>query len=188
MKQVDLSWFQSRIQREEIEGVYSRRQEFGKRVVFDGGKLLELGAFPSPITNPVLDLSKDPSSAPTEVPPTHKPLAAFINVGEVTLRIPLESLKLCLVGSWKDSPNSLPTMEEMEEWVITAWRLKGSVLVAPLNNDLLLFEFTFSNEVKRVLEGGRRSCKGGMLSLEWWQPEIGRKKKSILISKFECVW
>lgn len=98
------------------------------------------------------------------------------------------SLKFYLMGSWKDSPNSLSTMEEMEEWAITARRLKGSVLVAPLNNNLLLFEFTFSNEVKRVLEGGRRSCKGGMLSLEWWQPKIGCKKKSIWISKFGCVW
>lgn len=56
----------------------------------------------------------------------------------------------------------------MEAWASrVAWRLKGNVMVAPLNDDLLIFEFGNSEEEKRVLQDGRRSFKGDFLILYW---------------------
>ena len=53
------------------------------------------------------------------------------------------------------------------------WRLKGSVSFAYLNHDLFFLEFLFSDEASWVLENGRRSFRGGMLHLKWWNPTVG---------------
>lgn len=53
-------------------------------------------------------------------------------------------------------------------------------MVAPLDNANFLFKFMFPEEAKKVLEVGRRCFKGGMLSLEWWSPDVGCVKKEIL--------
>ena len=34
-------------------------------------------------------------------------------------------LKNCLVGSWKELLDSLPSAKEVELWAKTVWRLKG---------------------------------------------------------------
>ena len=72
------------------------------------------------------------------------------------------TLNNCLVGSWKTPPDSFPTVTEVEAWARGAWRLKGNILVAYMNNDLLLLEFTFSEEAMWALESCRRTFMGGL--------------------------
>ena len=93
------------------------------------------------------------------------------------------TLNNCLVGSWKTSSNSFPTVKEVEAWARGAWRLKGKVLVAYMNNDLLLLEFTYLEEAKWVLESDRRTFMGGSLHLEWWSPKSGCAKKKEMVKE-----
>ena len=83
------------------------------------------------------------------------------------------TLKYCLVGSWENPPDSYPSVLELEAWAKTAWRLKGSLMVASMNQDLLFLEFTNPEEAKWVKEAGRRWYRGGSLKLEWWSPDSG---------------
>ena len=64
-------------------------------------------------------------------------------------------------------------MEELDSWAKVVWRLKGSVSFEYLNQDLYLLEFVFADEAKCALENGKRSFRGGMLRLEWWNPIVG---------------
>lgn len=68
------------------------------------------------------------------------------------------------------------------------WRLKDSIMVAPLNNDHLHFKLTFLDGTKKVREEGHISFKGGMLSLEWWKLETRCVRKEYWITKSRCVW
>lgn len=68
----------------------------------------------------------------------------------------------------------------MEEWAFSTWRLKGVVLISPLNKDLMLFEFTFLEDARRVFEGGPRCFKGGMLLLDLRNSELECVKKGDL--------
>ena len=61
----------------------------------------------------------------------------------------------------------------MEAWARTTWRLKGGVLIAFLNEDLLFSEFGSKKEARGVLEAGRRNFKGNCLQLDWWRLEAG---------------
>ena len=61
---------------------------------------------------------------------------------------------------------------ELEGWAKTAWRLKGSLMVAFLNQDLFL-EFEIPKEAKWVLEVGRGWFRGDLLKLDWWRPDSG---------------
>lgn len=51
-----------------------------------------------------------------------------VDVGECFLREALGTLKFCLVGKWKVSSDLYPLPEEMEEWVVSAWRTRKSPL------------------------------------------------------------
>ena len=82
-------------------------------------------------------------------------------------------LKFSLVGRWKNLPNSYPSALELEEWARTTWRLKGSLMVAFLNTDMMLLEFALPEEAKWVIESGRRWLWGGSLNLDWWSPDFG---------------
>ena len=68
-------------------------------------------------------------------------------------------------------------MKESKDWVKVAWRLKGHLMIAPLNEDLLFSEFDSNEEARWVLENGRRWFKGDPLHLEWWNPEAGHIKQ-----------
>ena len=78
-------------------------------------------------------------------------------IGESHLRSSLGSLKNCLVGSWKESPDALPLVKEVESWAKAVWRLKEGLMVAFLNNDLFIFEFEDAKEENYELEGGRQT-------------------------------
>ena len=65
-------------------------------------------------------------------------------------------LKYCVVGTWENTLDLYPTTLEMEGRAKTTWRLKGSLMVAFLNQDLLFLEFEIPEEAKWVLEAGRQ--------------------------------
>ena len=77
------------------------------------------------------------------------------------------TLKFCVVGSWENPPESYPKALELEAWAKTTWRLKGSLMVPFLNQDLLFLEFEIPEEAKWVLTSRRRWFRGGSLNLEW---------------------
>ena len=53
------------------------------------------------------------------------------------------------------------------------WRLKGEILVAFLNKDLMLFKLDSQEEASRALDKGSRIFKGGAMKLERWSPKSG---------------
>ena len=56
------------------------------------------------------------------------------------------TLKNCLVGRWEVPPDLIPSTKEMESWAKALWRLKGGILVAFLNKELLIFYFDLVEE------------------------------------------
>ena len=99
--------------------------------------------------------------------------AIWIDVGENLPRADLGTLKYGLVGSWRSKSDYNPLVKELEAWARVAWGLKGDVMFLFLNNDLLFLEFTFSEEVSRVLESRRRKFRGGEMHMERWGPGSG---------------
>ena len=97
----------------------------------------------------------------------------WVDVGESLPWRVMETLKYCVIGSWENPPDSHRTALELEGWAKTAWRLKGSLMVAFLNQDLLFMEFEILEEAKRVLEARRRWFRGGSLKLNWWRLDFG---------------
>ena len=89
-------------------------------------------------------------------------------------------LKNSLVGSWKQTPDFIPLTRELELWARAVWKLKGGVLVAFLNKDLMLFEFDFLEESSYVMERSCNFFRGGVLNLERWRPESGCVKNKNL--------
>ena len=65
-----------------------------------------------------------------------------------------------------ESPESYPMALELEARAKTGWRLKGSLMVTFLNQDLLFMEFEILEEAKWVLKSRRRWSRGGSLNLE----------------------
>ena len=109
----------------------------------------------------------------------------WVDIGESHLRSSLGTLKNCLVGSWKEHLDALPSVKKVESWAKAVWRLKGGLMVAFLNNDLLIFEFEDAAEANYEFEGGCRTFRGGRLDLERWNPDSGCVKKKNQLNK---VW
>ena len=84
----------------------------------------------------------------------------WIDAGESLHREAMDSLRFCLVGSWENKPDSYPTTREVEGWARTAWRLKGGLMVAFMNQDLFLMEFDFPKEAKRGPGFREKMAKG----------------------------
>ena len=82
-------------------------------------------------------------------------------------------LKHGVVGSWKSQPATDPLLTEVEAWAKRAWRLKGSMLFYPLNQNLFFMGFDSSEEANWVMENGSRIFRGEVLHLEWWTPSTG---------------
>ena len=112
----------------------------------------------------------------TKAERSHSPNMIWVDVGECLPREAMKTLKFCLVGRWENPPDTCPTDLELEAWARTTWRLKGSLMVAFLNQDLLFMEFDIPEEAKWVFELGRRWFRGGSLNLEWWTPNFGCAK------------
>ena len=87
----------------------------------------------------------------------------WVDVGESLPWRVMGTLKYCVSGSWENPLDSHPTALELGGWAKTTWRLKGSLMVAFLNRDLLFMEFEIPGEAKWVLEVGSRWFRGGSL-------------------------
>ena len=60
-------------------------------------------------------------------------------------------LKHGVVGRWKSQLATDPILPEVEAWAKRAWRLKGSVLFYPLNQNLFFMGFDSSEEANWVM-------------------------------------
>ena len=88
---------------------------------------------------------------------SHSLNTIWIEVGESLSWDEMGTLKFCqVVGRWENPPNSYMSAMEMEAWAKKVWRLKGSLMVAFMNQDLMFLEFTNPNEAEWILESGRR--------------------------------
>ena len=54
----------------------------------------------------------------------------WIDVEDCMLRNTLGALKFFFIGSSENPSDSFPSVMELEGWAKTAWRLKGSLMVA----------------------------------------------------------
>ena len=60
----------------------------------------------------------------------------WVDVGDCMSKETLGILKHCLVGRWKDLPNSFPLASDVEAWENTMWRLKSNLMAYQLGKDL----------------------------------------------------
>ena len=109
--------------------------------------------------------------------------AVWVDVGDCVYGKALGPLQFCLIGKWKTKPEPYPAAKEMEVWFRDAWRLNEEVMLADLNEDILLLEFDSPEKAKWVLESGRRSFKGGVLQMDWWSLESGCIRRKDLVQE-----
>ena len=95
-----------------------------------------------------------------------------LDVSDCMPRGELGTLKYCLVGRWKMRLDPFLLLQELESWAKVVWRLKGHVIVALLNQDLLYLEFSSQKEAKWVLKNRKKILKGNALHLEWWNLSV----------------
>ena len=107
----------------------------------------------------------------------------WVDAGEPGPRGSRWMLQNCLVVSWREPTDPLPTPKEMEAWAKVVWRLNGEILVSFLNQDLMLFEFDITEEANRVLEKGCRIFRGRVMDLESWSPYSGCVRRKNLMSE-----
>ena len=67
-------------------------------------------------------------------------------MGERVSKEALGTLKFSLTGTWRTQPSPTPSAHELEAWARVAWRLKGGVMAAYINQDLLFMEFDIPEE------------------------------------------
>ena len=84
-------------------------------------------------------------------------------------------LKYGVVGSWKVLPARKKTLAEVVVWAKREWRLKGQIVINPLNQNYFFMGFELPEEAMRVMEYGSRKCSGGVMKLEWWSQSSGCK-------------
>ena len=82
------------------------------------------------------------------------------------------NFKILFGGEVEDEARPFCTAARVESREKVVWRLKGHVMVALLDHDLLYLEFSSPKEAKWVLENGSRIFKGDAWHLEWWNPSI----------------
>ena len=97
----------------------------------------------------------------------------WLDISECIPKGDLGLLKHGVVGSWKSQPATNPLLTEVEAWAKRAWRLKGSMLFYPLNQNLFFMGFDSLEEANWVMENGSRIFRGEVLHLEWWTPSTG---------------
>ena len=97
----------------------------------------------------------------------------WLDISDCIPKGDLGLLKHGVVGSWKSQPTTYPLLSEVEAWAKRAWRLKGSMLFYPLNQNLFFLGFDSSEEANWVMENGSRIFRGEVLHLEWWTQLTG---------------
>lgn len=94
-----------------------------------------------------------------------------VEVREKDLSINLKELDHCLVGYWNLSSARGDDFEKLGILLARAWRLKGKLGLAKMENGKVLLEFELMVEAKRVLNSGKISVGGFLLRLESWSPK-----------------
>ena len=97
----------------------------------------------------------------------------WLDISESISKGNLGVLKNGLVGGWKSQQIPEVSLIELEAWAKSAWRLKGSVLLQKLNQNLFFLNFELGEEAYWVMENGSRIFRGEAMHLEWWSPSIG---------------
>ena len=97
----------------------------------------------------------------------------WLDISECILKGDLGLLKYGVVESWKSQPATDLLLTEVEAWAKRAWRLKGRIVIHPLNHNLFFLGFDSSEEAIWVMENGSRIFRGGVMQLEWWTPSTG---------------
>ena len=72
-----------------------------------------------------------------------------------------------MVGSWKSQPTTDTILLKVEAWAKRAWRLKGSMLFYPLNQNLFFMGFDSSEEANWVMENGSRIFRGEVMNFKY---------------------
>ena len=96
-----------------------------------------------------------------------------LDMSDCILKGDLGLLKYEVVGNWKSQPATDMIQSEVEAWAKRAWRLKGSMLFYPLNQNLFFMGFDSSEEANWVMENGSRIFRGEVLHLERWTSSTG---------------
>ena len=99
----------------------------------------------------------------------------WVNTSEYNPKGVLGLLKYGIVGRWKTLPITAQTIPEVTDWAKRVWRLKGRIAIHPLNQNLFLMGFELSEEAIWVMENGSRTCRGGVMQMEWWSISSGCK-------------
>ena len=99
----------------------------------------------------------------------------WVDISECSPKGDLGLLKYDVMGSWKVQPATTQSLTEVVAWAKRVWRLKGRIVIYPLNQNLFFMGFELSKEVIWVMENGSRIFRGGVMQLEWWSPSSGCK-------------
>ena len=99
----------------------------------------------------------------------------WVDIGKHSPTVDMGALKYGVVGCWKVLPATKQTLPEVVDWAKRVWRLKGRIVIHPLNQNYFFMGFELSEEAMRVMENGSRICSGGVLQLEWWSQSSGCK-------------
>ena len=99
--------------------------------------------------------------------------AVWIEVEKEALVRNEELLGRCLVGFWEGDSDRLPDLVSFRSWAKSSWFLEGNLWLSNLRENLLLVEFEFADEAKRVFQSGARRFRGRSFCLEKWKPSVG---------------
>ena len=91
-----------------------------------------------------------------------------MDIRKQSLIADMRALKYGVVGSWKVLLAMKQTLAEVVVWAKREWRLKGQIVINPLNQNYFFMGFELPEEAMRVMEYGSRICSGGVMQLEWW--------------------
>lgn len=89
-----------------------------------------------------------------------------------------------LSGKLGDVSKEGPLLSSLESWARYHWRLKGNLLLFPLGETLILFEFELAREAEKVLQEGLRVYKQRPLKLERCSPTVGCLSESAQPNSF----
>ena len=77
------------------------------------------------------------------------------------------------MGFWEGDSDHLPDLASFGLWAKSSWFLEGNLWLSNVRENLLLLEFEFADEAKRVFQSGARRFRGRSFCLEKWKPSVG---------------
>ncbi|KAL6316355.1 hypothetical protein AAG906_017992 [Vitis piasezkii] len=113
--------------------------------------------------------------------------AVWIEVEKETLDRNEELLGRCLVGFWEGDSDRFPNLASFRLWAKNSWFLEGNLWLSNVRENLLLLEFEFADEAKRVYNSGTRRFRGRSFCLEKWKPFVGCFEGAFSLSPIEVL-